>query len=209
MQFYHKYKWMAPSFYFFITLLAARIIFTGHITFAFLPWNLFLAVLPLYFAHKLHQTEGRWKQWMYAGLWLLFFPNAMYIVTDLFHLMSRPDMPLWFDLLLLLSAGINGIVLGYLSLGLIENWLSYTINPKYLKSVIFALMLLCGYGIYLGRYDRWNSWDVVADPFGLFSDISYDVVHPFRNWDVWMLTVLFGTWMYLLYGYIKRLKTAG
>src|SRR5688572_16253822 len=102
MEFYRRYKWLMPSLAFSTVLLLARIVYTGNLTFAFLPWNLFLALLPLYFTHKIENAASKMTVLGYSCCWLLFFPNAMYITTDLFHLRERFDIALWYDLLLLL-----------------------------------------------------------------------------------------------------------
>lgn len=202
MSFYRKYKWLLPSLLFSLLFIAGRIVYTDKPMFIFIAWNLFLASIPLYMAHMLQTTIGKVKAMICVCLWLLFFPNSMYIVTDLFHLRERGDVPLWYDLLLLLSSGINGVVMGFYSLHGIEKWMSGFIRRRYLPLIIFLLLFLCGYGVYLGRYERWNSWDIITQPFSLLRDIRYHVVHPFRNINIWALTFSFALWMYLLYKHL-------
>ena len=206
MSFYQSYKWLMPSLAFTISLLVWRVCYTGNFTFLFLLWNLFLAGIPLYIVHRLEHREQSIKaKWVHMALWLLFFPNSMYIVTDLFNLKQRGDIPLWFDLLTLLSAALNGVIMGFHSLYKIEGHLAGFLHKKYRPLLLFAIMLLCAYGIYLGRYERWNSWDIVAQPFSLFSNMAHHILHPFRNKDVWVLSMVFATWMYLLYTHIVRI----
>ncbi len=204
MSFSRKYRWLLPSSFFCVALLIARVVYTGHITFAFLIWNLFLAVLPLYFSYKVLVAGNKKAVLAYVAMWLLFFPNAMYITTDLFHLRERPECPLWLDMLILLSFALNGLLYGFLSLSNIEKLMNGYIRKQYIMPMIFLFLCLSGYGIYLGRYLRWNSWDVVTAPFGLFADMANHVVHPFRNVEVWTLSLLFGTWLFVLYRYIRR-----
>jgi uncharacterized membrane protein len=206
MEFIQKYKWLQPSLFFSGSLIACRVLYTGHLMFAFLIWNLFLAVLPLYFSHKAETANSRHKGWLFATLWLLFFPNAMYILTDLFHLRERGDIPLWYDLLLILSAALNGVVLGFISLRKMERWMVGYINRKYLSLLIFVILVMCGYGIYLGRYERWNSWDVITNPISLAADIFHHVIHPYRNADIWILSAAFGTWMFLVYKQLAKVR---
>jgi uncharacterized membrane protein len=203
MDFVRAYKWLWPSLAFTVLLIIGRVVYTFQFTFLFLIWNLFLAILPLWFSHKLETALGR-KAWAYAGLWLLFFPNAMYIVTDLFHLRQREEIPMWYDLLLLLSAALNGVIMGFHSLHTIERWLSGFIRRRYISVVVFQLLYLCGYGIYLGRYERWNSWDIISNPFSLLLSMMRHVIHPFRNMDIWTLSTAFAIWMYLLYRYLPK-----
>lgn len=207
MNFIQSNKWLLPSLIFSSVLIITRVACTGSLCFLFLLWNLFLAAIPLYMAGKLEYASSKTIGWAYAALWLLFFPNAMYIVTDLFHLKEQDDMPLWYDLLLLMSAALNGVIMGFISLFHVEKWMNGFMKKKYIPVVIFALLLLCGYGIYLGRYERWNSWDIVAQPFALLLNIKHHVTHPLRNRDTWAVSVSFGVWMYLLYRFMRRLNT--
>lgn len=207
MRFLKKYNWLIPSALFSVAMILSRNIYTSNVVFIFLLWNLFLAVVPLYFSHKALQAKKNIYIWMLSGAWLLFFPNAMYIVTDLFHLRERPDAPLWFDLLLLFSTALNGIIMGFLSLYNIEKLLVRYVSRKVSYPIVFLFFVLCGYGVYLGRYERWNSWDVITQPYGLLYDIAYDIVHPFRNKQVWALSASFAMWMFLLYRMIFSVRS--
>ena len=102
-------------------LVAVRIYWSGHITYIFLVWNLFLAWMPLFIALFIWLLFRNgllnitlWS--VMACLWLLFYPNAPYIITDLVHLDARSDMPFWFDQILLLSFIVSSLLVGYLSL---------------------------------------------------------------------------------------------
>lgn len=202
MRFIEKYQQLFVSLVFTCFLIGFRSILSGTPTFLFLVWNLFLAVLPLLFSYKL-AGSSRLKACLYGLLWLLFFPNAMYIVTDLFHLHPRPHIPFWFDLLILFSAALNGLIAGFISLYNTEKWLSQTWKSRSRHAFPLLAMFLCGYGIYLGRYERWNSWDVVARPFSLLSDMANHFLHPLQNKHCWLITILFGFWMYIIYGFIR------
>lgn len=204
MRFIKSYRWLIPSVAFTIVLIILRIVWTKTPVFFFIPWNIFLAVLPLYFSYKATKTLNQNGRFLYAVLWLLFFPNAMYIITDLFHLHERRLAPLWYDLLILISAAINGLTLGFLSLYNIEGLLREKISKRYVPVILFSFFLLCGYGIYLGRYLRWNSWDIVVQPFSLLSDITFDLRHPLRNADIWALSISYGAWLYLFYRYLRK-----
>ena len=116
MKFIQQVKWLWPSLSFSVLLLGVRMLHTESPAFAFLVWNLFLAFVPVLFSELALTARQKWKGWLYTGLWLLFFPNAMYIVTDLFHLWKHPGVPLWYDLLLLFSSALNGIAMGFYSL---------------------------------------------------------------------------------------------
>ena len=203
MLFYQKYKWLLPMLLFTGLLLIGRIVHTGYHTFLFIPWNLFLAIIPLYMSHKLFTAKSKGIGFIYLGIWLLFFPNALYIITDLFHLAERKSMPQWYDLLILFSAALEGIIIGFLSLADVEQFLAKYVNKKLIPFLILGIFFMSGYGVYLGRYLRWNSWDIIADPFALLVDIGHDIIHPFRNAQCWLLTGIFGTWFFIMYRVFK------
>lgn len=206
MSFIQKYKWLMPMCIFIAAMLIVRVIYSGSFMFLFIPWNLFLVVVPLFFSYRIRQRSSKIAVSLYLAGWLLFFPNAMYIVTDLFHLHERPGVPLWYDLLILFSSALLGVIMGFLSLRNVERYLYRHIKRQFMPFLLFSCFILCGYGIYLGRYLRWNSWDIVTQPILLLSDIKQNVVHPFRNIECWLLTLLFGIWLCLLYKYFKKLR---
>lgn len=201
---YKKYNWLMPSLLFTLSLISIRVFKTQSIMFTFLAWNLFLGMLPLYFSLRCRHASSRSTMIAWLAVWLLFFPNSIYIVTDLFHLQERDEMPLWYDLVLLSSAAVNGIVYGMLSLHNIERKLRHYTSRAKVDTIIFTALFLCGYGIYLGRYMRWNSWDIITSPLSLMQDVCYHVLHPVRNHSIWLLSGVFGVWMYLLYNLVRK-----
>lgn len=206
MRFLKYYQWLMPSLLFSSALVVFRVLFLWNPLYISMLWNLFLAILPLYFSFKASRTLGKKAFWAWSAMWLLFFPNAMYITTDMFHLNEHAGIPKWFDLIMLSSCAINGLAYGVLSLRNMEKRMRDVIPQKYLNAVLLFIMMLCGYGVYLGRYLRWNSWDVVTNPISLAGDMYQHIVHPFRNANIWALTITFGTWMYILYKFFKRLE---
>ncbi len=131
--------------------------------------------------------------------WLLFFPNAPYILTDLFHLRAKTDMPIWFDLVLILSFAWTGLVVGFMSLWDIEKILRHHFNTKSIVMVSVLLLFVSAFGIYVGRYLRWNSWDILNDPFGLLYDIGHRVVNPIEHSRTWGMTLFMGIFLNMVY----------
>src|SRR5215471_15905535 len=124
-------KLVAVSLSFMLGLLTIRVGYTGSITYLFYPWNLFLAIVPLYVSGLLlKQKTSNWKTNLLFALWLLFLPNAPYLVTDIFHFEERPPMPAWFDLLLVVSGAWNGILVCMISLFRVEKFLTTRWNIK-------------------------------------------------------------------------------
>lgn len=194
--------WTSLGCSFSVALLVCRIHWSGAGAFHFLAWNLALALIPLGFSTlALAASRARWK-WvavLFLGPWLLFFPNAPYILTDLMHLKARHPIPLWYDLTLLLSFALNGLFLGYLSLRMAESVLEQVFDRTTALLATLAVMFLSAFGIYLGRFERWNSWDLWYHPRGVAADILPALMHPVAHARLWAMTVLFGTLLYAGY----------
>lgn len=159
-----------------LVMLGCRTFYSHQWELKFYVWNLLLAWLPLIFALRVYRLIGErparwWPLGISAGLWFLFFPNAPYLVTDFLHLKGRPPVPKWFDIVMMMSFAWNGLLLGYLSLMLMQETIRARRGPRW--GWIFALSMLAlgTFGIYLGRFARWNSWDVLVRPDGLVGDI--------------------------------------
>src|SRR5947207_1552468 len=164
-----------------LLLELTRIIQTGRLTFIFLVWNLFLASVP-YFITSLLQANRHWirSKAKFAAIfiaWLLFIPNSFYLITDLFHL-GISNVPLWFDLALLLSFAWNGLLLGILSVRQMEKFIQIVLPNQNELYFLFPIMCLNAFGIYIGRYLRFNSWDVIGNPLRLTSDVFELILHP-------------------------------
>jgi len=101
-------------------LLALRSAYARNGTFLFLLWNLFLAAIPFVAAEGFARARWATARWPAFVVWLLFLPNAPYIVTDFIHLKARPPVPLWYDVLLLISCAGTGLLLGYGSVMVVQ-----------------------------------------------------------------------------------------
>ena len=185
-----------------IALITVRILYTGDKTFAFLGWNLFLAFLPwaiLVQARKLLFYRHQIPAILVTILGILFLPNAPYILTDLFHIRQNTGMPLWYDTLLLASCSATGLFFFYKSLRKLEAILLYFF-PGFMRIGILALVaFMSGFGIYLGRYERFNSCDVFANPDMLYNSIIDPIIHPGQNAETWAMTIVYGIALLVLY----------
>ena len=183
-------KLLSGSLFFVLGFLAVRIIYTHELDYIFYPWNLLLALVPLYISGLLQkQATFNCKSILLLCLWLLFLPNAPYLVTDIFHFEERSPVPMWFDLLLVFSGAWNGILICMISLYRVEKFLKRVYKVKFINAIIFALLIACGYGIYIGRYLRYNSWDVITKPVSILKTSTRHVYHPLQNLNVWLFTL--------------------
>jgi uncharacterized membrane protein len=186
-----------------IVLLSFRMYITGSPAFIFLSWNLFLAWIPFLCAMSIKEVgmypKAKFIRFFLFGIWLVFFPNSPYIITDLYHLHPRPGMPLWFDLFLIISFAWNGLMLGFTSLIMVQEWLGGRFSKWVNWILIAALMLLCGYGVYLGRFERWNSWDILSHGDSIVKHVFRHFTHPFSNLRMLGVTLVYGTFLFLGY----------
>jgi len=185
-------------------LVVARILSTRDLRYSFLVWNLFLAWLPLVFALLAcedYRTASvkNWRFLSLAGAWLLFFPNAPYIFTDLIHLTTRYYGHYWVDLTLILLCAITGLVLGFVSLYLMQSVVGGMFGRPASWLFIAAVAALSGFGIYLGRFMRFNSWDVVFRPRQVYQGIGNLVTNPLANAHSLSFPILFGAFLFVTY----------
>jgi uncharacterized membrane protein len=164
-------------------LAILRVVWTDNITYIYLIWNLFLAWVPLIIADQAQRYYSKFpKRHMVLGffffMWLLFFPNSPYIITDLIHLDPRHNVPMWFDATLVFSFALAGLMTGFISLYFIHEVLNCFFKTMVNWTLITLVFLLTGYGIYLGRVLRWNSWDLFTKTKPLLLDITTGVFNP-------------------------------
>lgn len=192
-----------------MTMLVFRVWHTSSLVYAFLAWNLFLAAIPYGISTLLVWKENLQRRklifWSLCALWLVFLPNAPYIFTDLFHLRLRGNVPLWYDLLLLLSFAWNGLMLAYLSLYDIQEIIEKRTNWRRSWAMVIGVLFLSAFGVYLGRYLRWNSWDLFFNPMPLLLDIADRFIHPMQHPRTWGLTLAYGSFLVLGYMIVRTL----
>lgn len=171
----HKYKaavfaLLLVSSILSVSLVIARYFYSDTWQYYGLIWNLFLAWIPFILAYLAYILSWA-KRWVYlvvavfAFLWLIFFPNAPYILTDMQHLgLNITSVPLWYDVILLTWFSWTGVLLGVVSLNLMQE----IIKREFGRWIgwIFVLVTagLSSAGVYIGRFIRLNSWDIFDDP---------------------------------------------
>lgn len=167
-----------------VMLVIARVAYSDTARHTGLVWNLFLAWIPFMLAYFAHLVSWR-RATLYfiipliAFLWLIFFPNAPYLLTDLQDLARRSfDAPLWYDVIIVVWASWTGMLLGVISLYLMQDIIIRTFGRLPGWVFVFVISALSSFGIYIGRFVRLNSWDILQNPSEVAQEILGVVIDP-------------------------------
>lgn len=163
-------------------------------SYSYLPWNLFLAAVPLIFAVRLVHVlrKKRWSAWEPLGwtlLWLVFLPNSFYMISDFIHLRGVARDEILYAAVQFTSFIYLGVLLGFCSLVLVHHELRRRLKAVAAAGWMGFTLLLCSFAIYIGRDLRWNSWDIIANPAGLLFDISDRLLRP-DDYPAMIVTVI-------------------
>ena len=188
-----------------IGIYIGRVLLSGNwLIYRNLVWNLFLAWIPFFFsvmaAGAYRVFPRSWWMLLFPGaLWLAFFPNAPYIVTDFLHLRQRPPVPLWYDIGLLTTFAWTGLFLAIASLRTMQKLVKAHVG--WFIGWLFAALALAlgGLGLYLGRFSRWNSWDLLLQPKEILAEVAYRFVNPFSNLRFFGFTFMFTAFLLVCY----------
>lgn len=185
------------SILFSVFLLMIRMKLTDSSLYLFLVWNMFLAVIPFTITTYLVSLPklNKFVLVFWFFVWLLFLPNAPYIVTDLLHLRISTTHLLWLDILVIGSFALSGLILFYLSIIDMKTILQAFISIKKTNYLVTLIIFLSGLGVYLGRFLRYNSWEILSNPKYLLVDLTSIILEPFSNSEAWLFTIIFGTFL--------------
>ena len=161
---------------FVLAMMIARMLYTRMFEHTGIAWNLFLAWVPFVLALVVYARArsgiSRATLLALASLWLLFFPNAPYILTHLKHIGRGGGIPILYDVLLLSAAAWTGLLLGLVSLFLMHAVARRLLGVVVAWALVVGVLAASSFGIYLGRVQRWNSWDVFVRPGALLGQIA-------------------------------------
>lgn len=208
-----KNKSLSPTSYllFIISIfLCSGILYRFHmsnsIRYSFLIWNLFLAWIPYLIAIKLNNKKHfHLMDFCWVFVWVLFFPNAPYIITDFFHLTKKADIPLWFDTLLIFGFSFMGLFLGLTSMSDINSHLKKRFNQTLIDFLTVGFCFVAAFGVYIGRYQRWNSWDILSSPLSLFKNMI-DLAFDYHHNGILHFSLLFGGFILVMYLLLKSVQ---
>jgi uncharacterized membrane protein len=182
----HAFYALALSSTLAIGILAGRVLRAQQGSYIFLVWNLFLAWVPYgwsLWAASIQQRYPRdwWRLLIPGALWLLFFPNAPYIITDFVHLHERPPVPLWYDIGLLATFAWSGCFLAVVSLQTMQRLVRQLCGALLSWLFVASSISLSGLGMYLGRFERWNSWDLLLSPHAVLIAAARPILFPLSH----------------------------
>jgi uncharacterized membrane protein len=166
----------------------ALVALTGGPGKLFFVWNVFLAFLPLLFARHLrfnlmNSSKSKFVLGLWFALWLLFYPNAPYMVTDLIYFGGTKyitaegyttSLSAWMHLVYLAGGVLFAAVMGLFSLYDIHAFFKSFMSRAAAFAALALCCLLSGFGIYIGRMLRFNSWDILR-PYRLLAGIREDL----------------------------------
>jgi uncharacterized membrane protein len=208
----HAFYALALSSALAVGILTARVLRAEQGSFIFLVWNLFLAWVPYgwsLWAATIQRRYPRdwWRLLIPGALWLLFFPNAPYIITDFVHLRERPPVPLWYDIGLLAAFAWSGCFLAVASLQTMQRLVRQLCGSLVSWLFVAASIGLSGLGVYLGRFERWNSWDLLFYPQDVLAAAVRPILYPLSHIRPLGASAMFATIMMICY--VMFIATSG
>jgi uncharacterized membrane protein len=197
-----------------IAMIVFQIAYTGTSEHSAIAWNLLLAWIPFWLALIVYDRSRSGASTLTLGaaavLWLLFLPNAPYIVTDLKYIDGFSGLEALYNLVLLTSAAFTGLLLGLTSLFIVHAVARRLVGALNAWALVVAVLTLSSFGIYLGRVQRWNSWDVFVRPGSLFGDVAAGLTDPLSHQRPIAVTILFTSFLlasYLVFYSVARLSS--
>ncbi len=210
-----------------VTLVLARIAYSKSYGYTGLIWNLFLAWIPFALAYFAYILSWRRRSIyivipIFIFLWLIFFPNAPYILTDLQHLgqtsvnsslWDSNNVPIWYDVILLIWFSWTGMLLGIISLNLMQEIIRREFGRGFGWIFVLIVSGLSSAGVYVGRFIRLNSWDILKDPTSTVANLWDWLSDPsLRSFGFIGLYTLFFIFVYLTiysFGHLQQEQAGG
>lgn len=193
-----------------VAFFVVRCLWSDTFLHRFLMWNLFLAWIPflcaMWMAAMHHRRTAAWQYLVPSVVWLLFFPNAAYLVTDLYNLTDMPPVPYWYDIGFFATLAWTGLLLAVASLQIVQRMIRESFGVVSSWLVVLIVVGLNGVGIYLGRFLRWNSWDVVTDPLAVLQDAVMPFLHPIAYRQPVAVIIVFSAMLFVFYVSVLALQ---
>ncbi len=181
-----------------------RVFLFGNASFLYILWNIVLAFVPFLISLILllrTNKENIVKPFFIIGfiIWFIFLPNAPYVVTDFIHLGRIHAVPVMFDIFLLFASAGVSLLMGLYSISHMEKMLLLKFSKKITNITIAIVILFTSFGVYLGRYFRFNSWDFFISHNSLMESIWKIFTESNNYANVYGYTLLFFAFIYISY----------
>ena len=194
---------------------------SGSFLFIMLIWNIILSSLPLVFMNQGLRSGKKWKMILYLLLWIMFFPNAIYMITDFIHLSNDQmiwsipvelysgldgtrysmDIFKWSKLLVISLGAFYALMIGLESLNKFYDFIRIRKGHLISGIVIVLISSIASFGVFIGRFLRFNSWDIVR-PFKLIIEI-FDSLNGFT----WSFTLIYTAFILISFTLFRWFKT--
>jgi uncharacterized membrane protein len=207
-----------------LILFGLRVAISGNTFYRYLIWNLILAIVPYAIAAlgvgylSRHAQAGARPRslvaWATALLWLVFYPNAPYIFTDFIHVINKTyvraapsewvglNALIWYDLLMNAAFAFIGHFIGLVSMWLVRESYAEVWGERQARALVAAAILLSGFGIYLGRFSRLNTWDIFFSPRRVLGELAEATADP----KAIMFSAAFSLFIFLTYAALTVFK---
>ena len=173
-----------------------RFALTDVHSYVYMNWNLLLAFIALFFLFLFEKSVLLIEKIVFFTFWIFFFPNAVYMITDFIHLRNvGPDWLLWYDAMMIFAYASIGVFISSYSLIRMHKKLFILRSSAFIFSLFVAL--ISSFGVYLGRYHRFNSWDIVSQPSQIVKSIL-EIFSTQSGHPVFITTIIFFTLFILL-----------
>ncbi len=194
---------------------------SGSFLFIMLVWNIILASLPLVFMNRGLRSGKKWKMILYLLLWIMFFPNAIYMITDFIHLSNDQmiwsipvelysgldgtrysmDIFKWSKLLVISLGAFYALMIGLESLSRFYDFIKIRKGRLVSGVVIVLISSIASFGVFIGRFLRFNSWDI-AQPINLMTGI-FESLTGFT----WSFTLIYTAFILISFTLFRWFKT--
>ena len=177
-----------------VAVFLFRSLVTGSSRFYFMVWNLVLSLLSLAAASVFVTFWTQAKSglaWVAFIVWLFLLPNTFYMLTDFVHVQDTGDINMLFDIVMIGFFAMNGFIHGLLSLYLVHINLLSKYSRRAVGIGMAGVLLVSSFAVDMGRYLRWNSWDVILHPKTLLFDTTNTLLSPASYHRSFLITGVF------------------
>lgn len=228
-----KYKTLAQLGGALTALWLIRVLMTGNLGLGYIIFNTFLAAIPLlveaaypFIRRRMPMMIGKISVLFTSLIWLLFLPNAFYVLTDLMHLnpavvvnargdsyrnlihYTRGDGLFIFDSFILVAATVFSAYMGAVALLHASRYFHTRFTSLQAKLFLGAIMLLSSLGVYIGRYSRWNSWEGLIFPHRIVRELITDLGVSYKRERFIYVMLTITLFEVCSYWYVRNMQRA-